>query len=262
MPRFHRAFTLIELLVVIAVIAILAALLFPVFTRARDRASQTECLSNLRQIGAGVALYQQDWEDRFPFAIDFWDRHTQNIWRGWDGVIPNASRNVARLSDRLAPDGSPFGGQIDRVMRPYTVAEGVWRCPGDSGVAGIGAATATSYEAYKMERMPVWKVTRGDGTWGGTSYVYRTELGLHMKPAHRLRQPAAVNVLMDATFYWHARLHRAPKDRSSDFEDYQKGSYNILYADSHVRNVSYREYSNAWWDAYLDGNTYKGTPFD
>jgi prepilin-type N-terminal cleavage/methylation domain-containing protein/prepilin-type processing-associated H-X9-DG protein len=63
-PRLRtRGFTLIELLVVIAIIAILAAILFPVFARAREAARQTSCLSNLKQLGSGVMMYQQDYDE-------------------------------------------------------------------------------------------------------------------------------------------------------------------------------------------------------
>src|SRR5690554_3979400 len=59
-------FTLIELLVVIAIISILAAILFPVFARARENARRVSCTSNLRQIGLGMMMYAQDYDERLP----------------------------------------------------------------------------------------------------------------------------------------------------------------------------------------------------
>ena len=64
-----RAFTLIELLVVIAIIALLAAILFPVFARARENARRASCQSNLKQIALGIKQYTQDYDERFPPAI-------------------------------------------------------------------------------------------------------------------------------------------------------------------------------------------------
>jgi prepilin-type N-terminal cleavage/methylation domain-containing protein/prepilin-type processing-associated H-X9-DG protein len=66
-----RAFTLIELLVVIAIIAILAAILFPVFAQAREKARSAACLSNSKQIATAIALYVQDYDETFPFSSDF-----------------------------------------------------------------------------------------------------------------------------------------------------------------------------------------------
>src|SRR5436309_9575859 len=62
----RSGFTLIELLVVIAIIAILAAILFPVFARARESARRTGCVSNVNQLGKAWMMYVQDWDERFP----------------------------------------------------------------------------------------------------------------------------------------------------------------------------------------------------
>src|ERR1051326_6870358 len=67
--RSRDGFTLIELLVVIAVIAILAAILFPVFSRAREKARTTTCVSNCRQIGTALMMYVQDYDEVMPVAL-------------------------------------------------------------------------------------------------------------------------------------------------------------------------------------------------
>ncbi|MEN6333046.1 MAG: prepilin-type N-terminal cleavage/methylation domain-containing protein [Phycisphaerales bacterium] len=64
----RRGFTLIELLVVIAIISILASILFPVFARAREKARQTTCMSNEKQLATGILMYSQDWDETFPWA--------------------------------------------------------------------------------------------------------------------------------------------------------------------------------------------------
>src|SRR5690349_22995595 len=64
----RRGFTLIELLVVIAIIAILAAILFPVFAQAREKARQAACLSNTKQLGNALAMYTQDFDEALPMG--------------------------------------------------------------------------------------------------------------------------------------------------------------------------------------------------
>ena len=84
MPKTtRRGFTLIELLVVIAIIAILAAILFPVFARAREKARQASCESNEKQIALGVLMYVQDYDERFPrsFMTNCGAVRTSPDWR-------------------------------------------------------------------------------------------------------------------------------------------------------------------------------------
>ncbi len=68
----RNGFTLIELLVVIAIIAILAAILFPVFARAREKARQASCTSNMKQIALAILMYAQDYDEKVPYAVTGW----------------------------------------------------------------------------------------------------------------------------------------------------------------------------------------------
>lgn len=102
--RFHRnqGFTLIELLVVIAIIAILAAILFPVFGRARENARRTACLSNMKQVGLGLQMYVQDYDERTP--------------RGLLSEVPNFG----------APGALPM---FLNLLTPYTKNIQIYACP-------------------------------------------------------------------------------------------------------------------------------------
>ncbi|HEY3328919.1 MAG TPA: DUF1559 domain-containing protein [Capsulimonadaceae bacterium] len=85
--KSRAAFTLIELLVVIAIIAILAAVLFPVFATAREKARQTTCASNMKQIGIGLAMYAQDYDEEYCFANRLQSPNPIGAAVSWDGEI-------------------------------------------------------------------------------------------------------------------------------------------------------------------------------
>src|SRR2546427_47413 len=113
MRRAQRfAFTLIELLVVIAIIAILAAILFPVFAQARERARMTACVSNMRQIGTALMMYVQDYDETFPYcrfhgADAMIGTHTY-VWR-------NAIRPYLKNLDVLGCPSNPYSRTIPGV---------------------------------------------------------------------------------------------------------------------------------------------------
>src|SRR5688572_23189458 len=111
----RSAFTLIELLVVIAIIAILAAILFPVFAQAREKARQAACLNNLKQLGTATMQYVQDYDETFPF-------------------------NNSGTAELPIPDGRIYRGRLQWLNQifPYVKSTAVYICPSDAtdGVKG------------------------------------------------------------------------------------------------------------------------------
>ena len=112
-----KGFTLIELLVVIAIIAILAAILFPVFARAREKARASACLSNLKQLGLGLMMYAQDYDETLP-AVAFGATDGRPAWP-WEQWPAYAAYSWAALF----PGG----------LAPYVKNNQIWACPSATG---------------------------------------------------------------------------------------------------------------------------------
>lgn len=200
------AFTLVELLVVIAIIALLSAILLPVFWTVRGRARQTSCASNLRQIGTAVQMYMQDYDGRFPRAVDPSDKLWPSTW----GSVPAFASEIPRL---------PY---LQTVLLTYTSSKPLFVCPGDTGFdltdfTGLSLqAFPTSYEKF------------------GTSYYYRTEVTATDSLEGSLSNPASINLIFDGAGAWHGTL--LPMQRR----------YNVLFADGHVKNINNSQMDDAW----------------
>ena len=97
--RSNAAFTLIELLVVIAIIAILAAILFPVFAQAREKARQTSCTSNMKQVGLALNMYLSDYDETFPWSTS----SMQSGWTWYQSVDPYIKTGVGPNGTTIKP---------------------------------------------------------------------------------------------------------------------------------------------------------------
>jgi len=192
--------------VVIAIIAVLAAIIFPVFSQVRRKARQAQCASNLRQLGMAIEMYGSDSDELYPFGADAADLLHPEIWVDhpqWQSWIP-------------------YMPYIKDIVDPYVRSKEMWHCPSDAGFDALEDfelpmnARPTSFAAF------------------GASYHYRTEITFTFTMLDGMDFPAETNVLFDAHGSWHGGLLR------------DRRRYNMLYADGHVKSVDRRGWSEAW----------------
>ncbi len=180
--RARNGFTLIELLVVIAIIAILAAILFPVFAQAREKARQTSCLANVKQLGTAAMMYVQDYDERYMEQYRFHEGSDATNWP---------------INTYAKPNGEPYGwytgpaqgttqypaitGNWAYDLVPYIKNTQLFICPSGDSSGGWKPATSTD----------------------GASYVYNSwiaDSGNYGSPAAKLSRiyaPAATILMFD-----------------------------------------------------------------
>jgi prepilin-type N-terminal cleavage/methylation domain-containing protein/prepilin-type processing-associated H-X9-DG protein len=246
--RSKRGFTLIELLVVIAIIAILAAILFPVFAQAREKARQASCISNLKQIGLAAMMYGQDYDEEAPMGTYPGPRN----WEVNPDVNPYPPNN--QCLDNLGTwvgfnpgDGGPnytgcaYGGEFYRTlmrvqMGPYIKNNQVWFCPSDKARRPNAENIGKGLQSYQW--FPNWVYN----TWcpgGGPFPCVRYPDGQHNlaneNPSFKIDRPADRIMFSErGMFGW-----QGPDALPPNSDVNHTMGYNILYFDGHVKTSPY-----------------------
>ncbi len=213
----RAGFTLIELLVVVAIIAILAAILFPVFGRARENARRSACQSNLKQIGLGMLQYSQDYDEIMPR----WGNYT-------------ATNLMANL--------------LDPYMKVQNTAstdkQAVWRCPSSQGTDPNNPLGVSN--SYGYNYLILGNVTPSTNPFLA-AHSTPAPLASLQAPAETvafaegvdiLRSPYAVSLLLNASNVV-ARHFNSSEGAYNGNKLYDpKGQTNVLWADGHVKSHS------------------------
>ena len=216
----RKGFTLIELLVVIAIIAILAAILFPVFARARDKARQASCQSNLKQIGIAVLMYAQDYDETMP-----------------------------RFDARIDPEDSSNSrllGQYD-LIGPYTMNEQLFICPSGQYRTRSHRTALPLGDGFGRQH-----INSSYGAWRrGSSEVpfSRAPMGNPGLSLAEITRPAETKLIWEArSFQCYgaeslgfevgslAPLPMQDNGRVGTVKYRHSGQMNILYCDGHVKS--------------------------
>lgn len=222
--RSNRAFTLIELLVVIAIIAILAAILFPVFARARESARRASCQSNLKQIGLAMMQYTQDYDEKY---------------------LPE------QPLDASDPDG---GATFVTVLQPYIKSRQIFICPSAPDTVAttnpLDSGTITQDHNWSAPT-PTWQI-ESKGSYGMNSNLEDQSMTLGGFPSGA--SVATLAAFSDCTWYNSAGPNVADPGPDSKDSLYQASRHfdgiNIAYADGHVKwvgknrfNIVYNEFA-------------------
>jgi prepilin-type N-terminal cleavage/methylation domain-containing protein/prepilin-type processing-associated H-X9-DG protein len=214
--RKSGGFTLIELLVVVAIIAVLAALLFPVFAQAREKARQTQCLSQMQQLGLASTLYAQD----------------------WDQTLPHSPYKLVRRFDE--PNRPNFLGAI----LPYVQSRALYVCPSSLDPDGSGSdlhCTGPSC-TVDLSKLDPDRLRVEDRCTGPDCSSYVANHVVTGRPLSAIPEPAAIVYLQEFSFRTNAARHFPFIMKGRGYAQWywqtsqnHAAGGNLLFADGHVR---------------------------
>lgn len=218
--RRKSGFTLIELLVVIAIIAILAAILFPVFAKAREAARKSTCQNNLKECALAIQVYWNDFDSTLPCPF---------IGSGgtvsWAGFVTGAGNCV------LPPPANAIKKGWAQIVYDYMKNKDIMFCPSDSVDKNLAASP------YSF-----WYKTAVSDAWCGQSSV---AAGNKCNPAKK-EGDFAFNA--DQIILYESKVFHAGGITFSQCNSTNPPQINVAYLDSHVKNVTLRDYGTDTWN--------------